>query len=640
MYRNMWDVSRRSFLQGSMAVAGMALAGPSLGATPEPQPLEEVAYGQVTVRTPLVAAQAENTHSILMGMSNDSLIKPFLVMGGPGDKAVDAPGEDLGGWYTYFADFNYRIPQKVGFCPGSTFGQWVSALSRSYAATGDPATREKVLALNAMFARAIASDPKGNFFEKTRFPSYTFDKMTCGLVDSAKWAGDMSALKTLSMTVDVVAPHLPPSAVEFSKPWRPGKDDSWTWDESYTLPENLYKAYSLGGGQRFRTMAEQYLDDEGYFNALAAGEPAVAGKHAYSHVNAMSSAMQAYLVDGSEKHLRAAKNGFDMVDAQSYATGGWGPDERLRKPGSEDIYESLKNAHNSFETPCGAYGHMKLTRYLLRVTRDGRYGDSLERVLWNTVLGALPLQPDGTAFYYQDVTFKARRVYSEHTWPCCSGTLPQVAQDYGICSYFRESATAHREGSVWVSQYFASMLRWNEGGAKMELEQRAPKGQAEYPFGDGIELHVKASRATHFAMKLRIPAWCNAATIRVNGRLVPTETVKGFATISRTWRNGDVVELGLPSTVRIVAGLPAESAAKHPDIAALMQGPLVLMAILPSQNKEQPKLTREQALATQRISATEWRAETATEPMKLAPYTEIGDARYSTYLKIASTGDV
>jgi DUF1680 family protein len=619
-------------MQGSAAVAGLALARPTFGVMPDAQPLEEVGYGQVTVRSPLVVAQMENTHSVLMGMSDDSLIKPFLVMAGPTDKAVDAPGDDLGGWYTYFADFNYHIPQKVGFCPGSTFGQWVSALARSYATTGDVATREKVLALNAMFARAMAADPKGNFFEKTRFPAYTFDKMACGLVDSAKWAGDTSALKTLAATADVVSPHLPPSAVEWAKPWRPGKDDSWSWDESFTLPENLYKAYSLGGGARFRKMAEQYLDDEGYFNALAANEPAVAGKHAYSHVSALSSAMQAYLVDGSEKHLLAAKNGFDMVDAQSYATGGWGPDERLRKPGSEDVYDSLTKTHASFETPCGSYAQMKITRYLLRVTRDGRYGDCLERTLWNTVLGALPLRADGGAFYYQDMNWKARRVYSEHTWPCCSGTLPQVAQDYGICSYFRESATVHREGSVWVSQYFASTLRWNESGAHMELEQRAPKGQPEYPLGEGIELHMKASRPTHFAMKLRIPAWCDAATIRVNGRAVPAETAKGFATVSRVWHSGDVVELGLPMRLRLEAGLPAESAAKHPDVAALMNGPLVLMAV----TEAQPKITCAQALAAKRVSATEWSAATETEPMKLAPFTEVGEERYSAYLRLGA----
>jgi hypothetical protein len=40
------------------------------------------------------------------------------------------------------------------------------------------------------------------------------------------------------------------------------------------------------------------------------------GKHAYSHVNAMSSAMKAYLVLGNENHLRAARNGFEFLRAE------------------------------------------------------------------------------------------------------------------------------------------------------------------------------------------------------------------------------------------------------------------------------------------------------------------------------------
>ena len=60
-----------------------------------------------------------------------------------------------------------------------------------------------------------------------------------------------------------------------------------------------------------------------------------------SYVNSLSSAMMAYMVGGSEMHLRAAKNAFRMLREQSFATGGWGPDEKLRAPGSGDVFASL-----------------------------------------------------------------------------------------------------------------------------------------------------------------------------------------------------------------------------------------------------------------------------------------------------------
>jgi hypothetical protein len=139
----------------------------------------------------------------------------------------------------------------------------------------------------------------------------------------------------------------------------------------------------------------------------------------------LSSAMQAYLTLGSEKHLHAASNAFEMLSQPSFATGGWGPDETLCAPESADVADSLSKTHNAFETPCGSYAHFKLTRYLLRVSRESRYGDSMERVMYNTVLGAKPLQADGRTFYYSDYNFKGRKVYSNHGSPCCSGTLPQ-----------------------------------------------------------------------------------------------------------------------------------------------------------------------------------------------------------------------
>ena len=204
------------------------------------------------------------------------------------------------------------------------------------------------------------------------------------------------------------------------------------------------------------------------------------GKHAYSYVNALSSAMQAYLTLGNEKYLRAAKNAFAMLTEQSFASGGWGPDELLREPGSGALGASLAENHKSFETPCGAYAHFKLTRYLLMVTQDSRYGDSMERVMYNTVLGAKPLQPDGTAFYYSDYTFSGRKTYSPHRWPCCSGTLPQVAADYRINTYFRDGQ------GIYVNLYILSTVGFTQDNARIELTQ-----SGTYPFSSAVQFQAQ-----------------------------------------------------------------------------------------------------------------------------------------------------
>ncbi len=604
-------LSRREFLQRTAVLsAGLAIPDIRLQAAEETKiysvPLEAFAYSDVTLHSELHQRQLDNTHAVLMGLNEDSLMKPFRTMSG-----MPAPGEDLGGWYMYKPDYDYR-KDSAGLCPGGTFGQWVSALAREYAITGDQATREKVLLLNQTFSHSLAS----GFFEKNRFPAYCYDKLVCGLIDSHQFAGDPNAFPVLQQTTNIALPHLPEHAVDRERSWRAGKDISYNWDESYTLPENLFLAYQRGAGDRYRELAIRYLDDATYFDPLAAGDNVLPGKHAYSYVNALNSAMQAYLTLGSEKHLRAARNAFEMlVNTQSFATGGWGPDELLRKPNSGALAETLSDNHKSFETPCGAYAHFKLTRSLLRVTRDTRYGDSMERVMYNTVLGAKPLQPDGTAFYYSDYNFAGRKGYSNHHWPCCSGTLPQVATDYHINSYF------HDAQDLYVNLYVPSSLRWIRNGALIEINQTGT-----YPFDSVTQFAVKTAKVEEFGLYLRIPAWTNGATVSVNGKRQSAELRPGtFALLRRQWKSGDRVELELPMTTRVEA-----IDAQHPETVALMYGPLVLFAITDSP----PKVTMKQLLAAKKARAQRWQVQTASGPLTMLPFTAIGDEEYSTYLRV------
>jgi uncharacterized protein len=326
--------------------------------------------------------------------------------------------------------------------------------------------------------------------------------------------------------------------------------------------------------------------------------------------------MQAYLTLGSEKHLRAARNAFGMLVAtQSFATGGWGPDELLRQPDTGALASSLVDQRKSFETPCGAYAHFKLTRSLLRVTRDARYGDSMERVMYNTVLGAKPLLPDGTAFYYSDYSFQGRKEYSNHRWPCCSGTLPQVAADYYINTYF------HDENDLYVNLYIPSTLEWQNPGVRATLIQTS-----DYPFTDVVLFDLKADHPHEFGLHLRIPAWTTGASVSVNGQRQAIDLTRGaFATLRRQWKTGDRIELYLPMTARLEAIDP-----QHPDIVALMHGPLVLFPITTAA----PAITRKQLLAAKRSGTKAWQVETPSGSITLIPFTEITDEAYTTYLRV------
>jgi DUF1680 family protein len=605
--------SRRLFLQSSALAAAALYAHSSEG--PKSSPLQEFGYHDVELAPGLAQTQFEQTQAVLLSLNDDSLLKPWRIRAG-----LPAPGPDMGGWYD-------EVPLEKtesgghGFAPAHCFGQWISALARGYAVDHNPATRAKLQRLLALYEPAIS----GKFYKNFRFPAYNYDKMVIGLVDAHRYAGIENAFELLNRTTDAALPHLPPTALDRDEPqrrWRESVGDNtsndYTWDESYTMPENLFIAWEQGAGEQYRKLAERFLLDQTYFDPLSENRNVLPNHHAYSFCNALSSAMQSYIADESQKHLRAASNAFQMIDTtQSFATGGWGPNESFVVPNTGALHKSLSETHRGFETPCGSYAHFKLTRYLLRVTQDGRYGDSMERVLYNTVLGAKRLEPDGRAFYYSDYHSPAQRVYFPDAWPCCSGTLPQVAADYRILTYF------HDADQLFVNLYLPSTVKWtNKEGSAVTLTQTG-----DYPLGSAISLRIAVARPASFALRLRIPAW-SSPSLRVNGSKVTPPVQSGFAILRRTWKDGDRIELQLPLALRLAPIDPS-----HTDSVALVRGPLVLFAV----SQYPTGATRQQLLsATQKPNRPVWEVTTTSAPVEFRPFVHLEDQSYTTYLTAPS----
>ncbi len=579
------------------------------GVSPRQTMLRQFEYADVQLLDGPMLEQFRHNHSLFMNLSEDSLLKPFRQIAG-----MPAPGEEMGGWYSPSSRFD---PPKdmTGYIPGHSFGQYVSGLARAYAVTGDRPTQQKVQRLVSGFAPTITQ----KFYEGYCIPAYTFDKTNCGLIDAHQFAGDTSALAVLGKATDAVLPWLPAKALSRVEMMaRPHKNIAYTWDETYTLPENFYLAYQRGGGSRYHQLARRFLQDDTYFGPLSEGQNVLPGQHAYSHVNALCSAMQAFLNDGSEKHLRAARNGFKFVLEQSYATGGWGPDEAFRKPGTDELAKSLETTHNSFETPCGAYGHFKVARYLMRVTGDSTYGDSMEAVLYNTILGARPIRSDGVSFYYADYNRDAAKVDYDQKWPCCSGTFPQLTADYGISSYLRSPK------GIYVNLYVPSRVTWKQGNARVTLTQ-----ETAYPNVGETGLHLQMDRSEAFTVTLRVPAWAGPHTaVKVNGRPEKLDIRPGsWAELNRTWKDGDRIEFSIDMPLRLV---PLDE--QHTSLVALVHGPVALFAIDPGDRR----FTRQQLMSAQKVSSSssDWTVATEKGKVNLRSYPAIKDERYRLYHQI------
>ena len=233
--------------------------------------------------------------------------------------------------------------------------------------------------------------------------------------------------------------------------------------------------------------------------------------------------------------------------------------------------------------------------------------------MYNTILGALPLEADGRTFYYSDFNFQGKKVYSNHRWPCCSGTMPQVAADYRINTYLRDPH------GVWVNLYVPSTASWTQDGAQVSLTQKG-----EYPYDSHVTFEVKASKAAAFAVNLRIPAWAEGTSVAVNGKR-EAATAGSFARIEREWKTGDRIELEMPMKIRLEA-----VDTQHPNTVAVFFGPVVLFG------EQVPGLRREHLLAAKRMVQKLWHASPdGNLVMKMVPWTTLGeDEPYATYLRV------
>src|ERR1700728_3418958 len=142
----MHRISRRKFIASSVAAAGaVAISrrahGTALPTLAGSTRLEQFEYGDVHLLDGPMLEQFRANHAYFVALDEDSLLQPFRQKAG-----LPAPGEPMGGWYSWSKDFD---PPKnmTGYVPGHTFGQYMSGLARAYAATGDDATREKIAGL-------------------------------------------------------------------------------------------------------------------------------------------------------------------------------------------------------------------------------------------------------------------------------------------------------------------------------------------------------------------------------------------------------------------------------------------------------------------------------------------------------------
>lgn len=569
-------IGRREFLA---AAGGMMLAAESArAAAGTATPYKKVAiepfdYSGVTLRPSRWQRQAEAGRDFYYGLSNDDILHGYRVMAG----MADAPGRPLGGWCNQNSN--------------TVFGQWLQAMARMQRAYGDKALLEKANVLVNEYAKEWPAmvggggRPGGRGGAGAGLGHYPFEKMVGGLVDMHHYGGHPDALALCDKITESGVKNLNRDRVPANRePWEmhSGRPGEW-----YTLSENLYRAYQLTGNNMYKEFGDVWLYPAYWDKFATTADPKNAnGVHAYSHCNTFSSAALAYDVSGDEKYLRIVKNFHDwMQKRQTYATGGYGPDERFVFSDGA-LGDALENYSASFECPCGSWAGFKASKYLMMYTGDARYGDWIERLLYNAIGAALPIKDRGTHMYYMDYHLGSDlKYYSRNAFTCCSGTYFQNMAEYSNLIYFKDPK------GLYVNLYLPSEVEWNGPAGAVRVVQTT-----QYPEVGSSTLTLKMDRPATFALRLRTPGWSNGMRVSVNGQNQQVAIKPGeWTTVSREWRPSDTVEVTIPLHFRRV---PIDE--QHPNRVALVRGPAVYaqedphkwLSVIPTSDDELDRLMK------------------------------------------------
>ncbi len=251
----------------------------------------------------------------------------------------------------------------------------------------------------------------------------------------------------------------------------------------------------------------------------------------------------------------------DLTTKQMYVTGGIGP--AASNEGFTDYYD-LPNESAYAET-CASVGLAMWASRMLGRRPDRLYADIMEQALYNGALSGMAV--DGAKFFY-DNPLESRGAHHRWTWHRCPCCPPNIARTVASIGSYMVGVSADE---VAVHLYGESVARLKVGATRLTLTQ-----QTRYPWDGRVTLTVGLDRPATFGLALRVPGWCDDATLSINGEAVRLDLDRGYYRLNREWRDGTTIVLDLPMAVRALRA--------HPDVTAdvgrvaLARGPLIYCA--------------------------------------------------------------
>ena len=379
----------------------------------------------------------------------------------------------------------------------------------------------------------------------------------------------------------------------------------YSWGDSLTMPAGAVEAWRRSGDPKLATALDSFFANKptpAQWTPMRYGLPVPYGElrfqqrrddepnsdwnwrlqHGVVAFDSLASFAKATLYTGDKTYLSSVREWLDMMEAKTLQPHG--------VTVSDEQY-GWAGPNRGTET-CDVAGDILVHSTMAAITGEGRWADHVERSFFNAAPACVsrdfmhhvyfqtPNRPNGDVVFHAGPHTHGGKGGSFETkhWPlCCTAALTRILPSFVQWMWMKP-----KDGGLAASFYGPNTLETTLDGVAVRIET-----QTDYPFGDALEMRVDPARPLRFPLRLRVPGWCDATRISLNGSPVTIAMGNyGYTVIDREWTAGDRVSIMFPMSPRVETMRDFNDGGK--PYCSVSCGPLLFARGIPEQDENTP----------------------------------------------------
>ena len=381
-----------------------------------------------------------------------------------------------------------------------------------------------------------------------------------GLITEYEFYGNKESLSAAEKAADYIIGSWPDMPSDWEKSTSVAEHVAITG-----LHRTILTLYNVTGNKHYLDFCLHQLNLPDIDPGIVIGRKELIEGHIYAYMAVCLAKLELYRINPDEKLLGPIMKALNFMTSQNGMSISGGA-------GQAEIWTNDQDGRGDLGESCATAYQLRIYDNLLRLRGDSRFGDIMERTIYNALFGAQ--SPDGCHIRYYTPLEGDRHYHHGDTY-CCPCNYRRFISELPQMVYYRT------ENGIAVNLY-------SQSSATIEIDTSLSVKviqETDYPNSGHVTIRVDPSEEALFTLKLRIPSWCKNTSVSVNGNTL-NETFKSgtFAAIERVWKPGDQVVLDMPMEWRLVSGRERQSGR-----VAVMRGPL-LFCLNPAQNESLAKM--------------------------------------------------